>query len=137
MNKNKVSVIIPAHNEGRFIEKTLESLKKNAASLLEIIVVVNGSRDKTLEISRRYADKVIKFSKAIGPSAARNEGAKVATGEILVFLDADTRVSENAVEEIAKNCVDKTVGVCSAMAIGRKDNRKLTARIFIAFKNFT
>ena len=47
MNNQKISIIIPAYNEEKFIQKTLESIKNTATHLPEIIVVVNGSEDKT------------------------------------------------------------------------------------------
>lgn len=136
MNNQKISVIIPAYNEEKFIEKTLESIKNTAAHLPEIIVVANGSEDKTFEISKRYADKVLNFPKAIGPSAARNEGAKIATGDIFVFLDADTEISSNAILEIIANANHNIVGVCSATTVDAKADKKLRAKIFFAFKNF-
>lgn len=136
MNNQKISVIIPAYNEEKFIQKTLESIKNTAAHLPEIIVVVNGSEDKTFEISKRYATKVLNFTKAIGPSVARNEGAKIATGDVFVFLDADTEISNNTIQEVVANANHNIVGVCSAATIDEKADKKLRAKIFFAFKNF-
>lgn len=135
LSKIKVSVIIPARNEERFIQKTIESLKSTTIRPLEIVVVVNGSDDKTFEISKRYADKVLNFSEALGPSAARNEGAKIAGGGIFVFLDADTKISDNAIAEIVNNCDRDVIGVCSAVVVETKKDRRLKAKIFYAFKN--
>lgn len=134
--EKKVSVIIPARNEEKFIKKTIESLKKTAICPVEIIAVVNGSRDRTYEISQGCADKVLNFSTALGPSAARNEGAKIATGDIFVFLDADTEVSDNAVMEIVNNSGFSDIGVCSAAVAKEETDKRLRAKIFFAFKNF-
>jgi glycosyltransferase involved in cell wall biosynthesis len=136
MENKKISIVIPARNEERFIKRTIESLKGTVAYPLEIIVVVNGSKDKTFEISKQYATKTLNFPEALGPSASRNKGARVATGEILVFLDADTEISDNAIDEILKNFSLKTIGVCSAEVSKKIKDKKLRAKIFFAFKNF-
>lgn len=136
MENKKVSVVIPARNEEKFIQKTLESLKNTTAWPFEIIVVVNGSNDNTLEIAQRFAEKVFNFEKALGPGGARNEGAKVAKGDIYVFLDADTEVSKNAISEVIKNSNGNSVGSCSANISESKTDKKLRAKIFFAFKNF-
>lgn len=89
------SVIIPAHNEERHIEKTIQSLLSQDLQDIEIIVVDNGSRDRTPEIVGKYAaqhpDKVrlIKLGRNAGPGGARNIGAAASKGDVLVFLDAD------------------------------------------------
>ncbi len=85
-----VSIIIPAHNEERYIEKTLSHIKRQSYKKMEVIVVDDGSTDKTVEVSRKYANRVIELKKRKGVSYARNAGAKVARGNLLVFLDADT-----------------------------------------------
>lgn len=84
------SVIIPAHNEQNYIEKTLKWLKKQSYKNIEIIVVDDGSRDKTAAIAKRHTDIVLMLKKRKGVSYARNRGARIAKGNILIFLDADT-----------------------------------------------
>ena len=96
-----VSVIIPAYNEEKLIEKTLVSLKKQSYRPIEIIVVYRGN-DRTREISKKYADRVIFLSKK-GASRARNFGAKEAQGQYLIFLDADSRLSKNAIENVVNS----------------------------------
>ncbi|MEM3053858.1 MAG: glycosyltransferase family 2 protein [Candidatus Caldarchaeum sp.] len=89
------SVIIPALNEERHITACLESLLKQDQADMEVIVVDNGSRDKTLQIAEEYAEKhpgkvrVIRLDRNMGPGGARNIGAQAARGEVLLFLDAD------------------------------------------------
>jgi len=99
-DKLKYSIIIPTLNEEILLPKLLNQL--NEAELkrkykYEIIISDGGSKDKTLEISRKLADKVIlkqnQFQQNI--AAGRNAGAKSAAGEILVFLNGDV-VLENA-----------------------------------------
>jgi glycosyltransferase involved in cell wall biosynthesis len=90
-----VSIIIPAHNEERHIEKCIESLLAQECRDIEIIVVDNGSSDNTSKIVERYVEsyggkvRLLRMESNIGPGGGRNAGASNATGEILVFVDAD------------------------------------------------
>ena len=95
----KVSVIVPAFNEERFLSATLESVRKQTYKNVELIVKDGLSKDRTIAISEKYADKVIS-KKDISAGDARNQGAAYAEGNILVFVDADTLLAENAVERI-------------------------------------
>src|SRR3989344_4650859 len=100
MNK-KISVIIPARNEEKFIEDTIDSYR-NQGYPVEIIVVVNDSIDNTFQVAKTKADKALNFSEKIGVSQARNEGANVATGNIFIFSDADTQLSYGGVKKISE-----------------------------------
>lgn len=99
--KERLSVIVSAHNEEKYIERTLESLKKNGLPF-ELIVVCDTCSDKTDEVSRKYSPNVssVDFRNI---SKTRNYGAGKASGSILVFCDADTIVSSNYLEEILKS----------------------------------
>ncbi|MCS7137355.1 MAG: glycosyltransferase family 2 protein, partial [Candidatus Caldarchaeum sp.] len=89
------SVIIPTFNEERHIKACIESLLKQDLKDMEIIVVDNGSKDKTTAIVEEYISKhpekirLIGLDKNYGPGGARNMGAEAARGDVLVFLDAD------------------------------------------------
>jgi len=102
MNKKstpKVSIVIPAFNEEKNIEKTLESLKNQTIDRnnVELIVVDNGSTDNTVSIAENLADQVlIKPDCAVG--AVRNYGAKIANSNILVCTDADCEFEKNWLE---------------------------------------
>ncbi len=91
-----ISVIIPAYNEQEFIESTLFSLKNSnyPTEQFEIIVVDNGSTDKTMEIAKRHADLLLLLSEG-NVGAVRNYGAREASGQFLAFLDADCEVSHD------------------------------------------
>jgi glycosyltransferase involved in cell wall biosynthesis len=86
----KVSVVIPAFNEEKFLSKTIEAVRANEISEedYEIIVVNNGSSDRTAEIARRAGVTLVESERRF-VGAARNMGARVARGEVLSFLDAD------------------------------------------------
>jgi len=90
----KVSVIIPAKNEEKSIASTIQSCLDQTEKPFEIIVVNDGSTDKTKDFVemmriRNPELKLINFDKGHSAAFARNEGAKIATGDVLVFLDAD------------------------------------------------
>jgi len=88
MMMNRVSIILPARDESASLLKLLPelaSLYKDA----EIIIVNDGSDDETLDICRKYDVKVISHPYPKGNGAAIKTGARAATGDILVFMDAD------------------------------------------------
>jgi len=88
-----ISFIIPTLNEGKAIEKTLSGLKLYSGPC-EIIVSDGGSNDETVVIARRYTDKVVVHDRNVRQTIAggRNAGAAIATGEFLVFIDADVSI---------------------------------------------
>ena len=84
-----VSVVIPALNEEEFIEDTLKSLKAQTKPPVEIIIMDNGSTDRTVEIAKRYADRVI-IVPDVSIVQLRQKGAEEARNPIIVSTDADT-----------------------------------------------
>ena len=98
-----ISFIIPAYNEELLLARTLNSIRKSIDSAhieAEIIVVDNNSSDKTSEIAKSSgADKVV-FEPVNNISRARNTGGKAASGELLVFIDADTCIDEKLLKEL-------------------------------------
>ena len=86
----KISVVIPAYNEEAWIERAVQSVKQqDYPGEFEIIVVDNGSTDKTALIATRCGTRVV-YEPKRGPSAARNAGYNAAQGEIIAFMDADS-----------------------------------------------
>ena len=90
---DRVSVIIPARNTGAFISRVIGAVfaQQTSAKELEVLVVDDGSTDDTAELARQTGARVVAVpaEKAGNPAAARNLGAASATGDPLVFLDAD------------------------------------------------
>lgn len=84
----KISIIIPVLNEAKHITQALASIQPSAN--VEVIVVDGGSQDNTVELAQSWGVKVL--SAAIGRACQMNAGAKIATGDILLFLHADTRL---------------------------------------------
>lgn len=94
--KPKITVIVPAYNEEKYIKRCLDALLNQNINknLYEVIVVDNASSDKTAEIVRKYPVKLI-HEKRKGVAHARSAGTKVAQGEIIAFTDADCIVPKN------------------------------------------
>lgn len=100
-----ISVIINTYNYGRFIEKAIDSVLNQTfpQNGFEIIVVDDGSTDGTPEIVKKYKDKIKYIYKENGGQAsAFNTGFENATGDIIVFLDADDCYYSNKLERIDK-----------------------------------
>jgi glycosyltransferase involved in cell wall biosynthesis len=112
----RVSVIIPAFNEEEMIGKCLESLVGACYPLdaFEVIVVDNGSTDRTLEIARSFSTRLrltILQRPGVNISALRNLGASAARGELLAFLDADCSIPKDWFENAASNLASDSAGV--------------------------
>lgn len=100
----KVSVIVPAYNAEKYIDKCLDSLVNQTLKDIEIIVVNDGSTDKTQTIINKYAKKyknVVSIEKENGgQSSARNIGINNATGEYISFVDSDDFVELNTYDSL-------------------------------------
>lgn len=98
-----ISVIIPTWNEEKYLPRCLSSLvNQSRKESFEIVVVDGGSTDRTVEVARKYADKVlVEPGQRVG--ASRNIGAQEAEGEIFAFIDADTIASVDWLEEVSRS----------------------------------
>jgi 4,4'-diaponeurosporenoate glycosyltransferase len=99
-----LSIIIPARNEEESLPHLLTSLQKNKGVAYEIIVVVGQSDDRTEEIATRSGVRTIKSAPLpkgwLGKSWACYQGAQVATGDLFIFLDADTLIEKNGLQKL-------------------------------------
>jgi glycosyltransferase involved in cell wall biosynthesis len=96
-----ISVIIPAHNEENYLGATLDALRRQDHGWFEVIVVANGCSDGTARVARERCHRLIVLSQK-GLGLARNLGARMACGELLMFLDADTILQPGALRCIAQ-----------------------------------
>lgn len=122
-NDSQISIIIPTYNEEKFIRECLDSLKFQTYQKIEIIIIDDGSIDKTLEIVKKYPVKII-TQNHLGPGFARNKGASQARGEILVFVDADMTFDRNFIRDLVTPIIEgKTIGTFSKNEyVANKDN---------------
>jgi glycosyltransferase involved in cell wall biosynthesis len=100
----KLSIVIPAYNEEKYLPATLESVRLSLEPIgdaAELIVVDNESTDATAEIAQRFGAKVVSET-VHNSSRVRNTGAKAASGEMLLFLDADTHMPPGLASSVAE-----------------------------------
>lgn len=114
MRSDKISIIIPVYNAENYISDILEDLIHQTYDNIQIIVVDDGSTDKSLNIIKEFLqldERICLISSDNrGPSSARNIGLKSADGEYIRFIDADDRVPVKSMENmIAPFLVDKEV----------------------------
>lgn len=95
-----VSAIIPVYNYERFLAEAIESVLNQTYQNVEVIVVDDGSTDRSSEVAKSFADRGVRYcnqeNAGIGP--ARNTGVELAQGEFFAFLDADDRWPEDKLE---------------------------------------
>jgi glycosyltransferase involved in cell wall biosynthesis len=104
ISKPFVSVIIPALNEEKYVGRCLESIfnLNYPGSNYEVIVVDNGSTDKTIDIAKKYGVKIFVKPK-VSIAALRNFGAKQSRGDILAFIDSDCEAEKEWLNKAVKN----------------------------------
>jgi len=120
MKNLMLSVVIPSYNEELLLPLLLDSLKKQTFKNFEVIVADNKSTDRTPEIVKNHGAKLV--SGANRPGIGRNNGAKHAVGEYLVFFDADTSFDENFLEKLNSEIQKKNFGVASGFFVGDAGN---------------
>lgn len=112
MSTPLVSVIVPTYNVERYVEECIDSLLNQTYEYTEIIVIDDGSKDATVYLLEKYADKINLTVHADnkGQGARRNEGIKKARGNYLYFVDSDDWIEpdtiEKAVEKLEKTDAD-------------------------------
>lgn len=130
----KVSVVIPAFNEEKFIKKSLGSVINQEVSADEIIVVNNNSKDRTEEIALKMGATVVREHKQ-GMTAARNRGFNTAQHEIIARIDADVIVPPNWIKQIKKSFTkydyDAFTGPVRFSDLFKKPSSTLASRMYL------
>lgn len=112
-----ISIIIPAHNEEKYIQQCLQSIKNQNIKNIEIIVVCDACSDKTAQIAKKYTREVYSVN-FMHVSKARNYGLKKATGDVFCFLDADSVIEGALLQKIIKRVKEGYVGgTCKTRAL--------------------
>ena len=115
-----ISVVIPLYNKEKSIERTIQSVLSQTYKDYELVVVNDGSTDRSLEVVERMKVERIKVVSQtnVGVSAARNRGVKEAKGEYVAFLDGDDIWDPKFLEEAAKLIHDYPTGVIYGLGLG-------------------
>ncbi len=112
--ESRISYIVHVFNEERVLERCLKSLRAVLEEGDELIVVDEGSWDGSLGIAEKYADKLIRMSKVETFGKARNIGARVASGDIIVSMDPDVVLPLDTRRKLLEAFSDK--GVVAVLA---------------------
>ncbi|WP_346676746.1 glycosyltransferase family 2 protein [Erysipelatoclostridium sp. An173] len=121
-----VSVIVPIYNVEDYLEKCVNSIINQTYKNLEIILVDDGSTDKSSEICDSFAlkDNRIKVVHKVngGLSDARNAGIDIANGTYYSFIDSDDYISENTIESLLKCALDASseIAICNIIKFNKK-----------------
>jgi len=120
--KPEISIIIPAYNAEKTIEKCLKLVIGNKYPKKEIIVVNDGSTDKTVQKLKKFKEVKVLTLPHRGKVNALNEGIKKAKNEIILTLDADTFVKEDSIAKTVEPFQDKKVGAVTVTVKTVKTN---------------
>lgn len=103
---NKISVIVPVYNGEDYIDKCIRLILNQTYKNFELIIINDGSTDKTMDIIKKYKDDRIKVYSQCnkGAGAARNLGLCIAEGEYICFIDCDDIISDNYLQQMIKMC---------------------------------
>lgn len=103
LNKSDVSVVIAVHNSAPMLGQCLDALSRSSVKPLECLVVDDGSTDDPEAVAARYGARVMVLEERQGPARARNTGARHAHGDLILFLDADVRIHDDALGRILEH----------------------------------
>ena len=122
-----VTVVIPSKDEGGWVKSTVEGVLQVSGPLLQAVVVVDdgskdGSCERLEELGRQVPVRVISTA-GVGVSHAKNLGAAEASGDVVVFLDAHSRVEQGWLEEICQVLDMGHAGAAPLVSLFDKDER--------------
>lgn len=112
-----ISVIIPSYNSERTIVSCVESVINALPIKKEIILVDDGSIDRTSELISHYPVRLFRMAKNSGCAAAKNKGAALSTGKIIFFVDSDTIVEKNFFLELLEALKNGRVGAVGGIML--------------------
>lgn len=123
----KVSIIVPAYNEDRVIEKSVRSLIRSSYQKIEIIIVDDGSSDDTLKVARalekKYRRVMALHQPNSGKAAALNNAILLSNSEIIISVDADTLFAPETVSNLVRHFEDPSVGaVAGVVKVGNQNS---------------
>ena len=118
----KLSIVVPAHNAQATLGECLNSIIRSEYRDYELIVVDDGSTDKSGDIAGSAGCKVLKLIDNKGPAAARNYGAREAKNGIIVFIDSDIIIKKDSLSKIAAR-FRESAGITGVVGVYGLHNR--------------
>ena len=131
-NPVRLSIIVPAYNNPNDLQACLAALDASSGPKSEIIVVDDGSTDEIRSVATTMGAKVLRLPKNLGPSSARNHGARHSTGDVLLFVDSDIVVAPGAVNSLLQ-VLERDPSV--AAVFGSYDNRPRAKGVVSQYRN--
>ncbi len=128
-----ISVVIPVYNGERTLGRTLQAIYASEYANFEVIVVDDGSTDRTVEIAHKYSCRVMKTQKkGSGPANGRNVGADAALGKYILFTDDDVLVQPQTLSQIVSDFENDS---SAAAVVGNLVEENSMKNFFSRFKN--
>jgi GT2 family glycosyltransferase len=113
----RISVVMPVYNAERLLAECLAALRANRGVDYEVLVVDDGSTDRSRAIAEAHGCRVIASGGRLGPAGARNRGAEQASGDIVFFVDSDVIVRPDTLSRLAQAFADASLdGVIAVQA---------------------
>ena len=132
----KVSVVVPVYNVDKYLERCLDSLVYQTFEDIEIVIVNDGSTDKSAEIIKKYVqsypNKVFAFEKENGGlSDARNFGIKKCHGDYIGFVDSDDYVSLDMFKKLHEKAISKDfdITVCDVRLVWKNKSKEISSKV--------
>ena len=132
----KVSVVVPVYNVDKYLERCLDSLVYQTLKDIEIVIVNDGSTDKSAEIIKKYVqsypNKVFAFEKENGGlSDARNFGIKKCHGNYIGFVDSDDYVSLDMFKKLYEKAISKDfdITVCDVRLVWKNKSKEISSKV--------
>ena len=114
MKKPSIDIVIPSFNQQDYLADAIDSALEQSTPAKQIIVVEDGSTDKSLEIAKGYGKKIKLINQVNkGLPSARNAGIMNSTADYVLFLDADDILLENCIEKITEVIKESKADVVS------------------------
>ncbi len=125
-----ISVIVPVYNVEEYLEECLESIKRQTYTDIEVILVNDGSTDRSKEICERYCEKDSHFKlvnqENKGLSGARNRGMLESKGEFISFVDSDDVLKEDMLEQLMKQMTSEDIDIVECWYTNEKQELELS-----------
>src|SRR5699024_3880927 len=130
----KISVIIPVYNVEKYLNRTLQSIVNQSFDSYEVILINDGSTDKSLSIINDFLDQFDYFylvnQENSGQSHARNAGLKKANGEYIYFFDSDDLLSSDALEKMYRNITNQNLDILLFSGDSFSDDASINSNAF-------
>ena len=129
MEKRLISIIIPVYNVEEYIEQCIQSVINQTYKKLEIILIDDGSIDKSGKICDVYADRdkriIVIHKENGGLSDARNKGIDIASGEYITFVDSDDYVEDSFIEDLYTTLINNNaeMSICNIIKVNDKGEK--------------